>query len=91
LQVALGQLGLFPKIENFRKRSRRRRVGFFENSWFNLQYYANCFEYNISAFQQSLWEKEWYLTMLRPQTPEEIEEYEGQSDPDPVNGQPHLN
>lgn len=91
LQVALGQLGLFPKIENFRKRSRRRRVGFFENSWFNLQYYANCFEHNISASQQSLWEKEWYLTMLRPQTPEEIEEHEGQSDQDPADDQPHSN
>lgn len=91
LQVALGQLGVFPKIENFRKRSRRRRVGFFENPWFNLQYYANCFEHNISAHQQVLWEREWYLTMLRSQDPEETAEPEEQSDLDPKDDQLHSN
>lgn len=91
LQVALGQLGVYPKIENFRKRSRRRRLGFFENSWFLLQYYANCFEYNISAYQQALWEREWYLTMLRPQNFEDSESSEEQSDLDPTSDQLHSN
>lgn len=58
LQASLSGRFSLPKIENFKKRSRKRKNGFLLNQWFPLQFKALCFDYDMAARQRMLWERE---------------------------------
>lgn len=82
LQAALWNRFSLPKVENFKKRSRRRKNGFLQNQWFPLQFEALNFDYDLDARQRLLWEKEIALFMQHLMTETEAQELEGQSDLD---------
>lgn len=89
LQAALVGRFSLPKIENFKKRSRKRKNGFILNQWFALQMEALVFDYDMSAKQLLLWEREIALSrqpfVVEPDSPEALD----QSDLDLTRGQPH--
>jgi len=82
LQSALWGRFSLPKIENFKKRSRRRKNGFFQNQWFTLQFDALNFDYDLNARQRLLWEKEISLFRKLLTAETESQELEDQSDSD---------
>lgn len=87
LQMGLGNLEIFPKIENFKRRSRRRKANFFGAPWVDLQFEAMEFEHFLNAKQRMLWEREWALFKQPHLAPLEPEEPEDQSAPDPEHDQ----
>jgi hypothetical protein len=89
LQAALAGRYSLPKIENFKKRSRKRKKGFIQNPWFYLQYEALTFDYDLSAKQRILWEREIELATQLSDADSGSLKSEDQSDQDPKHDLPH--